>query len=31
MFDMYEIVDNEIVDIITPDDAAGYFIHAGYF
>jgi len=26
MFDMYEIV-----DIITPDDAAGYFIHAGYF
>ena len=26
MFDMYEIV-----DIITPDDEAGYFIHTGYF
>ena len=25
MFDRYEIV-----DIITPNDAAGYFIHAGY-
>jgi transposase len=26
MFDMYEVV-----DIITPHDAAGYFAHAGYF
>jgi transposase len=26
MFDMYEVV-----DIITPRDAAGYFAHAGYF
>jgi hypothetical protein len=25
-YDMYEII-----DIITPDDAEGYFIHAGYF
>jgi hypothetical protein len=26
LFDMYEIL-----DIITADDAAGYFAHAGYF
>jgi hypothetical protein len=26
MFDMYEVV-----DIITPLDAVGYFLHAGYF
>lgn len=26
LFDMYEVV-----DIITAEDAAGYFIHAGYF
>jgi hypothetical protein len=26
MFDMYEVL-----EIITPDDAHGYFIHAGYF
>lgn len=26
MFDMYEVV-----DIITPHDAAGYLAHAGYF
>ncbi|KIK82232.1 hypothetical protein PAXRUDRAFT_154207, partial [Paxillus rubicundulus Ve08.2h10] len=26
MYDMYEIL-----EIITPDDACGYFIHAGYF
>jgi transposase len=25
-FDMYELL-----DIITPEDAEGYFIHAGYF
>jgi transposase len=26
LFDMYEVM-----DIITPDDSDGYFIHAGYF
>jgi len=26
LFDMYEVM-----DIITPGDAEGYFIHAGYF
>jgi len=26
LFDMYEIM-----DIITADDAAGYFMHSGYF
>jgi transposase len=26
IFDMYEVL-----DIITPEDAEGYFIHAGYF
>ncbi len=26
LYDMYEIM-----DIITPEDASGYFIHAGYF
>jgi transposase len=26
LFDMYEVL-----DIITPEDADGYFIHAGYF
>jgi len=26
LFDMYEVT-----DIITPDNADGYFIHAGYF
>ena len=26
IYDMYKVM-----DIITPDDAAGYFAHAGYF
>lgn len=26
LFDMYEVI-----DIITPEDADGYFLHAGYF